>query len=67
MITVSSESRITQQFESIDDGLVFPDKNPPKLFQGKKCMFISARVHPGEVPSSHVMNGIFKNLVNGSV
>jgi hypothetical protein len=28
----------------------------------KKCIFISARVHPGEVPSSHVMNGILKKL-----
>lgn len=33
------------------------------VFNSKKYIFISARVHPGEVPSSHVMNGILKGLV----
>lgn len=26
-------------------------------------VFLSARVHPGEVPSSHVLNGLIKFLV----
>jgi murein tripeptide amidase MpaA len=30
----------------------------------KRYLFISARVHPGEVPSSHVMNGLLKYLMS---
>lgn len=29
----------------------------------KKAIFISARVHPGELPSSHVLNGMIKFLL----
>jgi hypothetical protein len=43
---------------------MFPAKNKPKMFSiDKKGIFISARVHPGEVPSSHVMNGVLKRLI----
>lgn len=31
-------------------------------FEGKKGIFISARVHPGEVAASHMMNGVLKYL-----
>jgi len=27
-------------------------------FEGRKGIFISARVHPGEVAASHIMTGI---------
>ncbi len=29
----------------------------------KRAIFVSARVHPGELPSSHVLNGIIKFLI----
>jgi hypothetical protein len=29
----------------------------------KPVIFLSARVHPGEVPSSHVLNGLIKFLL----
>ncbi|CAI2325468.1 unnamed protein product [Caenorhabditis sp. 36 PRJEB53466] len=38
----------------------------PDSFQGaKKMVFLTARVHPGESPSSHVMHGIIEFLVSG--
>ena len=39
------------------------DKDPKSAkAMAKKGIFFSARVHPGEVPSSHVMNGILDFL-----
>jgi len=29
----------------------------------KPIVFLSARVHPGEVPSSHVLNGVLKFIL----
>ena len=34
------------------------------MFKNKKYVIISARVHPGEVPASHMMNGILNYLIN---
>ena len=31
-------------------------------FKGKRGIFISARVHPGEVAASHMMNGVLRYL-----
>jgi hypothetical protein len=63
LVTISSTAQITKQEEHIDDKVLFPFKNKPRVFSEKKGIFISARVHPGEVPSSHVMNGILKGLL----
>jgi len=35
-----------------------------KFSKNKLVVFISARVHPGETPSSHAMNGIIKFLLD---
>ena len=37
--------------------------NRPYKFRGKKTVFVSARVHPGETCSSHVINGFLKFLL----
>jgi hypothetical protein len=36
---------------------------PPPRFRGKRVVFVSARVHPGETPSSFVMDGILEMLM----
>lgn len=33
-------------------------------FTGKKYVFVSTRVHPGEVPGSHVFNGMLQLLLD---
>lgn len=31
---------------------------PARCFPGKRVLFVSARVHPGETPASHLCNGM---------
>lgn len=44
---------------------MFPSRaeRRPYKFPNKKIVFLSSRVHPGEVPSQFVMNGILKFLL----
>jgi murein tripeptide amidase MpaA len=47
--------------------LLFANGSRPRQFEGdKKCIVIGARVHPGEVPGSHVMTGIIDELTKDS-
>ncbi|CAG4975749.1 unnamed protein product [Parnassius apollo] len=62
LLTITSHHGITKEREERLKNL-FPDnKERPFKFQNKKVIFISARVHPGETPSSFVFNG-FLNLL----
>nr|XP_034829932.1 cytosolic carboxypeptidase-like protein 5 isoform X8 [Maniola hyperantus] len=62
LLTISSHHGITTEREDRLKSL-FPDKQDrPFKFNNKKIIFISARVHPGETPSSFVFNG-FLNLL----
>lgn len=64
VITVSSFGGIENKREKKIQGL-FPDKGERcQQFSGKKVVFVSARVHPGEVPSSHVLNGFLKFITS---
>ncbi|CAG0899851.1 unnamed protein product [Cyprideis torosa] len=38
----------------------------PRCFPGKKVIFISSRVHPGEVQATYVLNGFLKFLLSDS-
>jgi hypothetical protein len=48
---------------------MFPEGEAPfKFGREKPVVVVSARVHPGETPSSHVMNGLIQGLMaNGPV
>ena len=69
MMTISSRDGILDERESIpSDGAnyqvsVYPDakndpaKRPYRFEPSKKVIFFTSRVHPGETPGSHVLNG----------
>ena len=62
IITISSRNQMMRTFEPRFNPLLFPNKKQqrPRKFFDKKYVFITARVHPGETPGSHVFNGIIK-------
>ena len=60
ILTISSHNCITDQRESHPSPL-FPEGNRPFRFQdSKKVVFVTGRVHPGETPGSHMLNGFLK-------
>lgn len=65
VLTISSYHNISMERE---DRLInmFPERSEerPFKFRDKKVIFISARVHPGETPSSFVLNGFLNFLLN---
>ncbi|KAB0802410.1 hypothetical protein PPYR_04596 [Photinus pyralis] len=65
LLTISSYHNISNEREARLKDL-FPEKHVlrPFRFIGKKVIFISARVHPGETPSSFVFNGILNLLLS---
>ncbi|XP_018570868.1 cytosolic carboxypeptidase-like protein 5 isoform X2 [Anoplophora glabripennis] len=64
LITISSYHGITGEREPRLKNLFTNEKVPrPQKFMGKKVIFISARVHPGETPSSFVFNGLLNLLL----
>lgn len=65
LLTITSHHGITPYQEPRLKNL-FPDleTSRPYIFVGKKVVFVSARVHPGEVPSSYVLNGLLESLLN---
>ena len=67
MMTISSKDHLTEEHEPIpSDGDCFglyPDARmdasarPLRFDSKKKVVIFTARVHPGETPGSHVLNG----------
>ncbi|KAF4516919.1 hypothetical protein B566_EDAN008008, partial [Ephemera danica] len=64
LLTVSSYHGICSETEPRLKHL-FPETNVPRCcnFTGKKIVFVSARVHPGETPSSFVLNGMLNFIL----
>ncbi|XP_058801298.1 cytosolic carboxypeptidase-like protein 5 isoform X2 [Phymastichus coffea] len=65
ILTISSYyNKSVEREAKIKD--LFPEENEerPYKFYDKKIIFLSARVHPGETPSSFVLNGFINLLLN---
>ena len=63
MMTISSRDGITDEYEpqppGYDNSDIFPEKDRPLMFaKTKKIIMFTCRVHPGESPGSHVLNGV---------
>ena len=65
LLTISSKTGMTCEQEDFLPGL-FPDRSRsrPFKFNSKKVVFLSARVHPGETPSSFVLNGFIDFILS---
>lgn len=64
LLTISGMNGILEEKEATLSNLFLEESdNRPYMFEGKKTVFISARVHPGETCSSHVMNGLLRFLL----
>jgi hypothetical protein len=64
ILTISSFKGIEEKREKKINFLFAEKKERCFKFLNKKVIFVSSRVHPGEVPSSHVMNGFLKFIVS---
>lgn len=64
LITISSYDYITDVPEENIPGLFEGSCARPFKFNNKPIVFISARVHPGETPSSYIVNGLIKFLLS---
>jgi len=70
LVTISSQDMITEERETIppDSKGMFPqaERDPftrPLRFKEKKPVIVlTSRVHPGETPGSHVLNGFLELL-----
>ncbi|KAG4067628.1 hypothetical protein HA402_005400 [Bradysia odoriphaga] len=65
LVTITSFHGIQSKTEDRLSNL-FPDVNTRRshIFKDKKIIFISSRVHPGETPSSFVLNGFLKLILD---
>jgi hypothetical protein len=65
MLTITSFEGIQEEREERIKNL-FPDLMVPRChtFKNKKIIFLSSRVHPGETPGSHILNGFINLLLD---
>jgi murein tripeptide amidase MpaA len=67
MMTISSTDGMTDERETIPEPGLFPEavsdpSRRPFAFENKKVVFFTSRVHTGETPGSHMLNGAI-NLI----
>lgn len=74
VMTISSMDGITDQRETMPKGCenegIFPEsigapeKRPFLFDQSKKVVVFTSRIHPGETPGSHVLNGAYELITD---
>ena len=64
LITLSSYKGITEKREEPIKGCLPLNEERPYVFDNKKVIFITSRVHPGETAASYVLNGILNFLTS---
>jgi hypothetical protein len=64
LVTVSGTNGIlAEREEALGDALMPEGGERPHLFRGKRVFLLTARVHPGEIPASHVFDGFLQFLL----
>ena len=65
LITISGTNGMQPQCEEdLGDPNCMPEGGSrPRRFAGKQCFLLTARVHPGEVPASHVLDGFLQFIL----
>ena len=64
VLTISSKDGLSNEAEKSPDALCFPHGCTSMRFANKKVVFLTSRVHPGETPGSHVLNGFIDLLTD---
>jgi len=68
LVTITSQEGKLNERESYIKESLFPNKKNEKraykFRENKPVILLTARVHPGETPASHAMNGIIKFLLD---
>ena len=64
LLTITSNDNMESiQEETIPNLFPDPSNERPYKFQCKECVFVTARVHPGEIQGSHMVNGLLAFLL----
>lgn len=66
MLTITGIGGKLEEREEMIEGL-FPGSEPskrPYKFEKKRYIYISSRVHPGEVAASHMLNGFLGHILS---
>ena len=68
LLTITNHSGMSPETEPYHSGSI-PENHEgqqrPRVFPGKRIVCLSARVHPGEVPASHMLHGTLAFLLGG--
>ena len=63
MLTISNRSGITEELEDRLEGMYKDSEDMPMKFENKEIIFLTSRVHPGESPASHMLEGLVDFLL----